>query len=78
MARPWGLFLLELCKVEPKLLSVFFVVFTVGLGVFLLKFLLFMKEILCSRIFWFLQFLQDHTVPGCSVECHFASVLFSV
>lgn len=67
MARPRGLFLLELCKVEPKLLSVFFAVLIVVLGVFLLKFLLFMKESLCNRIFWFLHFLQDHTVPGCQV-----------
>lgn len=54
-ARP---FLFELHKLEPKLLSVFLAVFKLVLGVFLLKFLLFMKESLCNRILWFLQFLQ--------------------
>lgn len=45
---PLGLFLLELHKVEPKLLPLFLAVFSVLLGVFLLKFLLFMKESLCK------------------------------
>lgn len=77
MARPRGLFLLELRKVEPKLLSVFFAVLTVVLGVFLLKFLLFVKESLYNRIFWFLQFLQDHTVPGCQVILSLMSLCLS-